>query len=437
MSRRHPEHSASRRRLGGTVAFAVALAPVAALGSNADKPVVPASFLASTCMVSVDREAAPEHRFEIGIPFEDVGMTADEAPGSRRMQFFATCRDRLPHETMPTWITRADALAAAVVDPSVGSPPPDDVLEESPAWRGPGHGGNGTPCVIPINAASDRMPITCEATADGISWDTTGVPPGAYVIWGYTYEGARSVWRRRPGIVRVTSGSSASPAVAFSSPAAEGQMSEGAGLMLQGCAAGGPDASLTLSWTTRAALAEDPDAAWIEIDRVAAGDFEVPFVPPESARYEAIVFRAQVDDASGAVFVFHADRHVTALPGCEEPSGGIAAVADGCDVADGPPEAVPPVAARACTDGDDDDGGSTGDSDGLEPDDQPDGAETETETGDGVDADAACIDCDIGCACAARRPAAPSFVGLLAWIVLGLRRHRCRDEPVWGMGKGR
>lgn len=432
MSDSHPGNQASRRRMVRAAVFAAAFAPAAAFGSNTSKPIAPASFLSNTCMVTVDRETSPEHTFEIGIPFEDVGMTADEAPGSRRMQFFATCRDRLPREAMPTWITRADALATAIVDPSVISPPPDDVLEESPAWNGPGHGGNGTPCVIPINAADDRMPVTCEATADGITWDTTDVPPGAYVIWGYTYEGVRSVWRRRPGIVRVTSGSSTPPAVAFSSPAAEGQMSEGTGLMLQGCAAGRPDASLTLSWSTLAALAKEPVAAWTEIDQVAAGGFEVPFAPPEAARYEAIVFRAQVDDTSGTAFVFYADQHVTALPGCEAPSGGIAAVADACDVADGPPEAVPPVAARACTNSSDDhDGGDTNGSDGIEP----DAAETETETGNGMDADAACIDCDVGCACAARRPATPPIsVGLLAWIVLELRRRRRRDEPALGEG---
>lgn len=427
MSHSYSIDRALRCRLGGAVALAAALAPAAASASNTGKTVVPVSFPASTCLVTVDQEAAPERTFELGIPFEDVGTTADEAPGSRRMQFFAMCRDRSPDETMPTWITRADALEAAVVDPSVSTPPPEDVLEESPAWNGPGHGGSGTPCVIPINPASDRMPITCEATADGITWDTTGVPPGAYVLWGYTYEGARSVWRRRPGIVRVTSGSSTSPAVAFSSPTAQGQMTEGAGLLLQGCAAGGPDASLTLSWATMGALAEDPHAAWTEIDRVAAGQFEVPFVPPQSARYEAIVFRGQVDDASGAAFVFHADQYVTALPGCEAPSGGIAPVADVCDVG-GPSQEVPPLAAYDCTDGSD--GGAAGDG-GTEPDEQPD----ETETAEGDDAGAACLDCEVGCATAARRPAAPSAAGLLAWLLLACRRRR-RDALGSGTGTG-
>ena len=417
-----------RRRLGCAAAL-IALAPAAASASNTGKAVVPVSFLASPCLVTVDQEAAPEHTFELGIPFEDVGMTVDEAPGSRRMQFFAMCRDRSPDETMPTWITRTDALEAAVVDPSVSTPPPADVLEESPAWNGPGHGGSGTPCVIPINPASDRMPITCEATADGITWDTTGVPPGAYVLWGYTYEGARSVWRRHPGIVRITRGSSASPAVAFSSPTAQGQMTEGAGLVLQGCAAGAADAALTLSWATMGALAEDPHAAWTEIDRVAAGQFEVPFVPPESARYEAIVFRGQVDDASGAAFVFHADQYVTALPGCEAPSGGIAPVADVCDVG-GPSEEVPPVAARDCTDdgdGDGDDGADAADDDGTAP--------GETEPDDGDDVGAACLDCEVGCAIAARRPATPSAAGLLVWLVLGGRRRR-RDALDSGTATG-
>ncbi len=411
------------------VAWVVTLAPATALASNTSKPVAPVSFLSDPCMVTVDATVAPNHTFEIGIPFEDVGTSVDEAPGSRRMQFFATCRDRRPRETMPTWISRADAVAAAAVDPTVSSPPAEDVLGESPAWNGPGHGGAGTPCVIPINAATDRMAITCEATAEGITWDTTGVPPGAYVIWGYTYEGARSVWRRRPGVVQVTdTDASSPPAVAFSSPGAQGEMSEGAGLLLQGCASAREGVTLTLSWATHGALAEDPDAAWTpiaQLDDAGAESFEVPFVPPTDAVYEAIVFRAELDDGSGAGFATYSADHVTVLPGCDAPGGGVAAAADACGVAE-PPVAVTPTPAKAC-DATDDDADAGDDASTDEPAEPDTGEDDGGETSEGGPTDAACDDCEVasGCAVSARDTSVPS-VALWAWIAVALPWRRRR-----------
>ena len=52
---------------------------------------------------------------------------------------------------------------------------------------------------------------------------TTGVPAGAYAVWGYTYEPAQNLWTPRDGIVRVIDGdaSSAGPAVSIAWPLTE------------------------------------------------------------------------------------------------------------------------------------------------------------------------------------------------------------------------
>ena len=113
---------------------------------------MPASFPATECLETVARTDDAAHHLVVGIPSEDVGTTPDEPPGSRTMQFFATCHDVERGAAMPTWISRAEADAAAVVDPSVIAPEADDVLDESDAWSGPGHDGEGSPCVVPIVA---------------------------------------------------------------------------------------------------------------------------------------------------------------------------------------------------------------------------------------------------------------------------------------------
>lgn len=350
----------------GFVAVAGASGPAAA--TDVPKAVAPVSFPSAACMTTVVRSEDPTTQIELAIPFEDLTMIPDEVPGARHMQLFAMCRDLEPGEALPTWVTRDDALTAATVDPGVGVPPPEDVLDEAPAWTMPGHAGDGSPCVIPINEVDDRLAVSCDATADGVTWDTTGVPAGAYVIWGYTYEGARSVWSRRPGVVRVVDDEDAeAPAAAFTSPASRGEMHMQAGLLVTGCAEGSPDATVELSWATYKALAGDPDGAWHPFAELPAGEIEAPFVPPDEALRLAVVFRADVHEPSGATFSRYSAEHMTVLEGCAEPTGGgPVAIADVCGVADGA-VGIAVTAAQGCGEDDEDpvdEGDSGGEDDG-------------------------------------------------------------------------
>jgi hypothetical protein len=410
-----------------------ALAALAAMGlcgsaaaANVSKPVAPASFTSADCLTTIVRADDPAGHLEIAIPFEDVGTTPDEPPGSRHMQFFATCRDPRPGERLPTWISRADADSAAAVDPTVISPSSDDVLEESSAWSGPGHAGEGSPCVVPINAADDRIPITCEDTADGITWDTTGVPAGAYVVWGYTYEGARSVWSRRPGVVHVVDDApeTAPPAVAFSSPAARGEMRLDTGLLVQGCSAGAPGSTLELSWAALDELADDPDGAWAAFAQLEGGAFEAPFVPPADAEYAGVVFRARVTDPEGVSFQTFSAGYMTVLAGCDPPSGAEAPVADACGVGDGDEGSIAPVAAQSC---DADAEPATGDG-GSEGGDDDAGTTTEIEEPDEPDADESPLAGDASCACTTARGRAAAPPLLVLSLLAGLRRRARRGR---------
>ncbi len=380
-----------------------------ASASNAAKTVVPASFPATECLETVTRENDAAHHIAIGIPYPDVGTTPDEPPGSRHMQFFATCHDLQRGSAMPTWISRAEADAAALVDPTVVAPEPDDVLDEAEAW---------TDCFVPIVDADERLAISCEATADGVTWDTTGVPAGAYVVWGYTYEGGKSLWSRRPGIVHVVDDAASDPpAVAIASPAAFGEMHAESGLVVEGCAAGAPGTTLTLSWSTTALLGDDPEGPWTVFAELAAGPFAEPFMPPAEALHAGIVFRAEVIDPQGRSFVATTSAHVNVVRDCGVPTGGTAPVADSCGVAE-PSDVVPLAPAVSC----DDDGGSSTDDGGS----TDDGATSSDGDAPPLD-DEPSTDAQGSCRIAAPRPA---WAFVLALIVCGRRRTSVRSSPV-------
>jgi hypothetical protein len=306
--------------------------PSVAVASNTGKPRVPPSFLGAACIEVVDRTVDPVWRFDVGIPFEDTGLTEDEPPDGRTFQFFALCRQPGPLEALPPWITAADAEVAAMVDPTIEPPAPGEPLDETPAWAG---------CVQPITSAAERMPISCEATTEGAQWDATGVPAGAWAVWGYTYEPVQSLWTPRDGVVRVIDGddASAGPAVAFAWPLTEVNAGLEAGVRVAGCFSGMSGTTVTISWAAAAALSEQGDAAWQVIAELPdpEPDFELAFVPPAEAEYEAVFLRAEAVDPQGRSFTAFTRARIVFLPGCDEPTGGARSLPDDCGVGSGSP----------------------------------------------------------------------------------------------------
>lgn len=385
--------------------------------SNTGKPRVPPSFLGPGCIETVDRSVDPSWVFDVGIPFEDTGLTEDEPPDGRTFQFFALCRQPGPLEALPRWVDADDATVAVEYDPTLELPGPGEALDESAAWAG---------CVQAITPAAERIPITCEATLGGGQWDTTGVPAGAYAIWGYTYEPAQNLWTPRDGVVRVVDGddASAGPAVSFSWPLTEVTAGLEAGVRVAGCAAGMPGTTVELSWASASALADQGDAAWASFATlVDPGDpFEATLVPPAEAEYEAVFFRAVATDPQGRSFTAHTRERVVFLAGCDEPVGGARSLPDACGVGSGPPAGPEgPRGGDGCDPGDSGDSGALDDTGGAGTGTTGPGA---TETGPAADGSGGEQG---GCGCQGA-PARPSALVLL--VLLGLagdRRARSRD----------
>ena len=54
-----------------------------------------------------------------------------------------------------------------------------------------------------ITADDERRPITYEAAKEPVLWDTTGLPVGPQIVYGYTWEPLINLWSRRMGVVQV------------------------------------------------------------------------------------------------------------------------------------------------------------------------------------------------------------------------------------------
>lgn len=413
----------------------LALAAAAAHAGNAAEPRVPPSFLGGECM-EVLGPSDPPLTLTIGIPVEEVEATADEPPGTRSFQFFAACREPVPGEEFPPWIAVDDVEAAQAANPEILTPG-DALILPTSGWAG---------CLHAITGREPRMPITCTATAEGVSLTAEALVPGNYVLYGYTYEPDKNVWTPRSGVVRVVGedGEDAlPPAVAFSYPVFDAVASVGLGITLTGCATGVAGTTVAFAWATASDLIAFGDAAWQTFDEIPAspelGSFAVPFVPPPDAAYKVVKFRALAVAPNGLRWAAYTPQPTVFEPGCAEPDQGQEIVADRCGVGDGTPEPTDAgagqpgtdvCAAESADDGDREDG-----SDGDGTDRGELGGTESTGTGtdghpgqDGDDPGGARRGC--GCVASDRQRGADGSWG---WLVLlaagsglktGLRRHR-------------
>lgn len=334
--------SSGRGRWGLVAAFVV-LAPRPGLASNTGRARVPPSFVGAGCVETVDRSREPEWSFDVGIPFESGTPSVDEPADSRTFQFFALCRAPRPLESLPAWVSRADVEAAASVDPSLEMPPSSEILEHSESW---------SECVQPITPREGRMPISCEGTTAGEVWDTRGVAPGSYVVWGHTYEPAQNLWTPRDGVVRIIDGDdeSAGPAVSISWPVTEVLAGLDEGITVAGCMAGMAGTTLSLSWATASELERHEDDAWhVFAEGTDLDEFEQAFIPSVALEYEAVFVRAQARDPRGRTFVAYTREPIVFLAGCAQPEGGHRTFTDLCGVGPEPaPEASTDRGGRGC-----------------------------------------------------------------------------------------
>jgi MYXO-CTERM domain-containing protein len=327
-------------------------AAVTAWAGNGARPRVPPSFLDGECIATIDRSQGTPLSLAIGIPFEDVELTADEPPDGRTFQFFAMCREQAPLRSLPTWLDVDDIERARQFDPGI-EPPSDDaeILALAPAWATPGHDGVSGSCVREITTKAERMPISCEATASGVDWDAAAAPAGTYVVWGYTFEPPQSLWTRRPGLVRVHDGDpdALGPAVSLIYPSSDVDVTLEAGVRIEGCALGPEGTTVELAWATAPVLDAGTGDPWTPFaDRDAGeGAFEVDFMPPDALLHQAVFFRAVARDPDGRTWTSYTDRPVVVLDGCDVPQGGRTPLVDACGVGK-PPRKPDGASAAAC-----------------------------------------------------------------------------------------
>ncbi|MFV8749273.1 MYXO-CTERM sorting domain-containing protein [Nannocystaceae bacterium ST9] len=307
------------------------LAPASAWAGNGTHPRTPVSWSDAPCMTIVDRSVSPIHSFGYSIPYEDVDVTPDEVPDSRTHQFFAYCRDRHLEEILPSWITEADAMAAAAK--GLGELADVDlelqVLENVPEWAD---------CWTRITADDQRRPITFAAAAEPVEWDTTALPAGTWVVEGYTYEPWFNMWTPHPGVFKIVD----DPDPAASPPAAaltftEQTVTFGDSGTVSGCVDAMPGSTMTLSWAL-SAFGNEPQ--WHEFASdvpVEGASFELAFAPTIEAVSSSVLIRLDVSDPLARSWTAHAIEYIAVVEnvgdeGCDE---GTFVVGDPCDTGTG------------------------------------------------------------------------------------------------------
>lgn len=347
-------------------------APAHVWATNENRPRTPLGWHAPPCMTTVDRSAGEGPLIELAIPYEDTGRTDDELPDSRTVQLWATCRDLLPGEQLPNWVSSGDVTRVMDAGGLDQTPPDADILDRSDWTQLPGHDGVAGSCALPVLGEDARLPITCEATLPGVRWQLGDVPVGAYILRGYTFEPNNNLWTRRPGVVRVHDGdlAAAGPAAALRNPTRDGRAYLGSPYPLLGCAAGPPGTAVQVAWAPTTADDLGDPAAWTTItelqldDPVPGEDFEVAFDPPPEAAGQAVLFRVTATTPGGDLFRYHTDAILIVLDqdrdsdpptisggpdGCREGAGDGGTAGDTGDTGDTgmPSERVDACACRA------------------------------------------------------------------------------------------
>lgn len=378
------------------VAAAIAFAATQVHAANGTMPRTPVLYPPHACLTMVDRSLDATTQIAVHLPFEDVGLTEDELPDSRRVSYVALCRDHSLIEALPNWVTTDDAeraLAGGIID---AMPPVADVLEAAPQWQD----ANGGACMVPI--VDERVPISCEATIDGIAWDTTDAPAGNYVVRSQTFAPPANLWTRRNGVVQIHDGEPL-PVATLMAPSRDATAYQETGYRVVGCMAGPAGTTVSLQWASTAASLDD-DASWTEFALLDAceGEIDVTLELDESTVYLGILLRAVATAPDGRGWTGYAPAYITVFPGEGEP--------------DAPDQPVPPDHCEAGDDGEGaplvascpTDGSSDGSSSGA--------AST------GTDASA---DGPGGCGC--RADATPATAsGLIAWLAVFARARRRR-----------
>lgn len=309
--------------VAATAGLCIAVSSGSASAGNAEHPRTPVEWNDVGCMEFVDRTVEPQFSFAYAIPFEDTDLTPDEVDNSRTHQFFAICRPLAPHESLPSWISTADVAQASNNYEELTPPASGDVLETAVAWDG---------CWHRITEDDARRPITDAMAAEPIVWDTSTVPVGDYVVWGYTYEPIFNLWAPRSGgVVRVHDGGEPAergPAAAVTS--GEQAVCVGDTVRVEGCVDALPGATMNVAFALSTPDVGEPE--WVPVAEgvdVDGDTFVIEWTAPEAAGGASVMVRVDITDPNGETYPAYQHELDIILPA---PSAGCGGEVDDCEV---------------------------------------------------------------------------------------------------------
>ncbi|MCH9681014.1 MAG: hypothetical protein K0V04_06250 [Deltaproteobacteria bacterium] len=287
-------------------------------------PRTPVEWDDVACMELVDRSIDPNYALVYGIPYEDTGVTDDEVEDSRTHQFFAICRQTYLQEDLPSWISVADVEETLDSNEDFVTPPDDDIFELAGEWTG---------CWHRITEDSDRRPITDAVASEPVTWDTTTVPDGVYLLLGYTYEPPFNLWTPRVGgVVRVHDGgdpAGGGPAAAITT--GQQTLCPGDTVRVEGCVSALPGTTMTALFTTNPSP-RPSDSTWIpfaENVAVQGDEFTVAWEVPVQAAGTSTILRVDFTDPNDMTYTAYQYETIIVLP---EESAGCNDEPDDCTV---------------------------------------------------------------------------------------------------------
>jgi MYXO-CTERM domain-containing protein len=305
------------QRLARLAACTLALVPASA-SAHLLEPRTPVDWTGAPCITTIDRSrTGPIFPLEYTIPFEDTQLTDNEPPDGRRHQFFAFCRDHYFEDVNPNWISEADldvALGLGLGDPSLVDLE-HDVLDNAMRWQD---------CFVRINADDERRPISFAAASEPVSWDTSALPAGTWVVEAYTWDPWFNLWTEHPGVFRIVD----DPDPAANPPAAALNFAEqvvhvGEPASLGGCVEAMEGSTMTLSWALGGTGSDPAWQVFAQDVPVQSGAFELELAGPEEAVGRYLLVAAEVVDPLDRRWTAYSRHYigVVASPGGESESG--------------------------------------------------------------------------------------------------------------------
>ena len=296
---RRPIHAVAATRLLGALVF---LSSPLARAGNTEHPRTPVLWPDAPCIQTVNRADDPLFVFDYAIPLEDTLLSVDEFEDSRTHQFIGFCRQWPAGQPPPRYISVYDLERAIEggFEEVVELGNPESTLETSQMWAD---------CWTRITADDARRPITYEAAAEPVVWDTSGIAAGTWLVAGYTWEPQYNLWSRAPWVVRVLDEDPPNDPVQAAGTLADtaDSLYFDESLEIPLCIDAQAGSTVTLEWV--AADADPPvwsSVASTELMAAGAQELSLTFVPPEPTWGATLLLRANVEQPEGAGYAAHA-----------------------------------------------------------------------------------------------------------------------------------